>query len=588
PRNIQRRELEGFMNDMNYSSVDINRSLRKYWYQETRRKYDIQHDIFYYTAPQPIGYYTEMQIGIELYREALESVIASNPEFDWSVLSKWSTSDPYIDEYPEQLNGAVKSTIIISSDWGPRSLRATFTPGWTLSNGVHIGRLQASALNAQSWSEARFNASTLIHESAHGIFNLPDTYDNDASSSGTADYSIMSSATKSDAAPVGAPFLYTKKWGYAKQPAIAGRYNYILPADGDTIVVIKNVHDPEEFFTLEVRKNTTAGNTLFPVSIGLLIWHSDLKVSTRNTQENTTRYAHYAHSIIQKDGLFELENLVDANNDAGDIYMPGDVFSDETNPDAHWWAGENSGIIVKDIVQLDDDHLQFTVEILEIHSEHYDFIPKENWSIVSSTSFVSGYDASQAIDGDPTTYYHVDGDVVGLHPHELVIDLGAEYEISEFYYTANPNFTEPSGGRVKDYELYFSTNGVDWGEPVAVEQFFNTDIRQYELSADGIARYIKFIALSANNSGSRPSMRRTSIAEIDLRGKEVIEKDVLEVNQTIADKIKLSPNPVIDNLIIEGLTQDQVVRIYNPFGVLFKEFKITGTSTELDMTSYPS
>ncbi|MCG8698015.1 MAG: discoidin domain-containing protein, partial [Bacteroidales bacterium] len=218
----------------------------------------------------------------------------------------------------------------------------------------------------------------------------------------------------------------------------------------------------------------------------------------------------------------------------------------------------------------------------------HDFIPKDNWTVVSETPSVFGFDGAKAFDGDPSTYYHVDGDVVGLHPHELVIDLGAEYEISEFYYTANPDFAEPSGGRVKDYELYFSVNGFDWGDPVAVEQFFSTGIRQYELSADGFARYVKFIALSANNSGTRPSMRRTSIGEIDLRGTEVSVKDAHEIDHTIADNIKLSPNPVIDNLIIEGLTQDQVVRIYNPFGVLFKEFKKTGVSTELDMTSYPS
>ena len=81
----------------------------------------------------------------------------------------------------------------------------------------------------------------------------------------------------------------------------------ILPADGDTVIRIANPHDPNEFFALEARKNTTLGNSLFPAPLGLLVWHVDRKVYSGNDLETRTRYEHYTYVVVQKEGLFELE-----------------------------------------------------------------------------------------------------------------------------------------------------------------------------------------------------------------------------------------------------------------------------------------
>ncbi|MCG8701936.1 MAG: hypothetical protein MI922_28030, partial [Bacteroidales bacterium] len=372
PANVTRRQLEGMINGMDYQEEGVNRSFRKYWHQETRRNIDIQHDIFFYTAPHPTSYYSSGGGGnaLQLFRNALEWIIANNPQYDWSSLSQWSNSDPYYEENPELLNGAVKSAIVISSAWGPTHVGGAYSPNWTLSNGVKIGKLQTSALQTPWWNTP-YNLFMVIHESAHAIFDIPDTYDQDGSSSGTGKYSLMS-AQGPDVEPIGAPFLYLENWGHAIQPTNAGIYTYTLRADGDSVVVLKNIHDPEEFFVLEVRKNTTPGNSLFPVPIGLMIWHTDGKVYSLNMMEDATRYAHYRHSIIQKDGLFELEGQ-HAVPDAGDIYLPGDNFSDRSNPDANWWAGEGSGISIKRIQIVDENHMQITVVISNTNSELNDF-----------------------------------------------------------------------------------------------------------------------------------------------------------------------------------------------------------------------
>lgn len=582
PIDVSPTNLKDMFNDMNYQDPNINRSFRKYWHQETRRNFDIQHDIFYYTAPMPSSHYEGLQWfeGIELWREALEWVIANNPDYNWEDLSKWSAEDPFNKEIPTQFEGAIKSVIILSSVWGPAGLGAAHYPSWNLSNGQQIGTIQGSILQAP-WHPT-INLFVLFHESGHSLFNLPDTYDYDASSAGTAKYSLMS-AQGPDVEPVGAPFIYQHNWGYVKEPE-EGTHTFTLPADGDTIVVLKNIHDPNEFFAIEARKNSTLGNSLFPVPIGLLIWHSDLKVHSHNTLEDATRYAHYKHSIIQKDGLFELENSqTDPIINAGDIYLTGDIFNDTTTPNANWWSGESSGIEVKDIVIIDEDHVQFTVSISAIHEEHHDFIPKDNWTLISETPSQFGYDGSKAFDDDLTTYYHVPFGNSEARPHELIIDLGDNYELNEFYYTANDNFSPPWEGRIKDYELYFSMDGLNWGSPIAKEQFFQTQYRQYELFSSEVTRYVKFSALN-----SYLDDERTSISEIDFRGKLAATSNTHETDSDKYYSVKLSPNPVYDFLKIEGMGKKNTIKIFNSIGYLIAEEKNISNSILIDTRSYPT
>ncbi len=575
-------QLDEMLNDLDYQTPDMNRSFRKYWQQETRRNVDLQHDIFYYTAPMPATHYATLQWyeGIELWHDALNWVIANHPTYDWSQLSKWSISDPFNSERPNYLAGAIKSVIILSSAYGPAGIGAAHGPQWTLTNGQFIGNIQGSSLQ-RPW-DATLNLFTICHETGHSLFNLPDTYDYDASSGGTAKYTVMS-AQGPDVEPIGAPFLYQNQFGYIKEPT-EGTHTYTLPADGDTIVIIKNIHDPHEFFALEVRKNSTLGNSLFPSPLGLLIWHSDLKVHTGNNLEDGTRYAHYKHSIIQKDGLLELEQSGPSPPiNSGDIFQEGDSFNDDSTPDAHWWAGESSGIEVKDIIQIDANTMQFTVVIPEPHDEHEDFIPKTNWSLISATPSQSGYDGTKAFDDDPSTYYHVPYGSNKPRPHELAIDLGAEYEFTEFYYTANDNYSSPWEGRIKDYNLFVSADGLDWGTPVAAEQFFNTPYRQYILLPKTVARYIKLSALNVHSNDDR-----TSIAEIDIRGKETEMTGIDTDQSSVAPDIRLSPNPTTGVLHIHGLQEDYVVKINDPLGICTRVITNPGSSITLNLMDQPA
>ncbi|NEQ50917.1 MAG: DUF1929 domain-containing protein, partial [Leptolyngbya sp. SIO3F4] len=101
-------------------------------------------------------------------------------------------------------------------------------------------------------------------------------------------------------------------------------------------------------------------------------------------------------------------------------------------------------------------------------------ISQANWTLESVNSeelVVSNRPATNAFDGNPNTFWHTEWAPPGndndpRHPHEIVIDLEASYDISGFSYL--PRQDASPNGQVADYAFYVSNNGIDWGSPVAV------------------------------------------------------------------------------------------------------------------------
>ncbi len=513
PAWIAPERLDSLINGMNYQEDGADRSWRKYWYEQSRRNVDFTHDIFYYTAPQPSTYYESLgwQDGILLWKDALEWIIDNNPDYDWRSLSICD------DDFDNLSKGGLASVMVISSKWGPAGVGATHGPRWTLSNGIKINKIQGATLKAP-WDTTPVDMFMCLHETGHAIFDFPDTYDTDSGtehSGGTGFYSLMSGG-KPDVEPIGGPFQAQYNWGYVVEPS-AGSSTITLRADGDSVVVIRNPYDPMEYFTIEARKRSNIGNSLFPLNIGLLIWHSDFKVGTSNRLSDMTPQKHYRNSIEQADGKFELERSSTNRGNRGDIYVPNKSFTDETVPDSKWWDGRPSNIEITDIVIIGHDHVQFSVSVPD-QSLRLPEIPQSGWSLVSATPSQSNYGAEKAFDGDESTYYHVPWGNQYPRPHEIVIDLGQLYVINEFYYQANTNHIAPWEGRIADYRLFLSTDGISWGEEAASGRFFYTHLQQYALLPNSLGRYIKFQALNSWLGNGSLTDVRTSIAEIKLRG----------------------------------------------------------------------
>src|SRR5208283_2438223 len=111
--------------------------------------------------------------------------------------------------------------------------------------------------------------------------------------------------------------------------------------------------------------------------------------------------------------------------------------------------------------------------VLSVQTGGGTIIPQSGWSLLSvdSQETVCGnYGAVNSFDGNPATFWHTQWcPSTASLPHDIQINLGATYNISGFEYL--PRQDGCSHGWISQYQFYVSTDGVNWGTPVASGTF---------------------------------------------------------------------------------------------------------------------
>jgi lysophospholipase L1-like esterase len=140
-------------------------------------------------------------------------------------------------------------------------------------------------------------------------------------------------------------------------------------------------------------------------------------------------------------------------------------------------------------------------------------LPRTDWTIKyvnSEEVILANNPATNALDGNSNTLWHTQWkNVEG--PHEIQIDLGAAFEVDALRYLPRPSGS--SNGRIKNYHVYVSQNGMDWGLPVAIGQFVDSDSEQRVQFSPKTGRFVKLVALSEVNN-----KRWASMAELNIEG----------------------------------------------------------------------
>ena len=139
------------------------------------------------------------------------------------------------------------------------------------------------------------------------------------------------------------------------------------------------------------------------------------------------------------------------------------------------------------VVLLSNIQLWAQCDILPVNSD--------SWSILYTDSeWSADYLGEFAIDGDPATIWHTGSGVP--YPHEIQVDLGAEYPVSGIGILPRQN---PTNAKVKAHEIFLSSDGINW--LVQGGGVFNysdeNDIALKQSTFHAIeARYIKILGLS--------------------------------------------------------------------------------------------
>ena len=141
-------------------------------------------------------------------------------------------------------------------------------------------------------------------------------------------------------------------------------------------------------------------------------------------------------------------------------------------------------------------------------------LPKNEWNLIyaDSEEVNSPGLAVMAFDDDPNTIWHTRWSTgTDPYPHEIQIDLGNSYSISEFEYLPR---SSGSNGRINEYEIYFSYDKTNWGEVDFTGTFENSAAPQIIKFSEPVkARYMRIVALSEVSGQAF-----ASIAEITLTG----------------------------------------------------------------------
>jgi hypothetical protein len=115
--------------------------------------------------------------------------------------------------------------------------------------------------------------------------------------------------------------------------------------------------------------------------------------------------------------------------------------------------------------------------------------------IIYCDSEVRGFEAENAIDDDPNTFWHTpwDGDVP-KYPHEIQIDLGKEIEIKGI--SLLPRQDGITGGWISKAQFYLSNDGKNWGKPLVTANFdFDKQEKTVKMARVYKTKYIRFVAL---------------------------------------------------------------------------------------------
>ncbi|MHC4257478.1 MAG: M6 family metalloprotease domain-containing protein, partial [Planctomycetota bacterium] len=357
PPVILASDVENYLNQPGYTSFNNNGSIYDYFYDVSGGNlqytnilpdagYDLPDDVpphgGYYTALHPKEYYDNPDDPFgEKAGELLGEVL------NWLEENFFVFTQLTLDESDDQDENDTMIAVNIFYEGFPLS-------GWSQGLWPHSGfygdftseRYGVSSGPYQITSLGNsLSIGTFCHENGHMIADWPDLYDYGFESSGVGNFCLMASGGPSNnPTPPNAYFRHLKAWDEVVDISGILQPSGFHLSNSNTSFIFKNPLDDAESFYIESRK-WNGRNAGLPDE-GLVVWHVDQNGD--NDYEQMTPELHYQVSLEQADGRFDLEAGVNGG-DTTDLFDPGIEFTDNTLPNAHWWDGRDSGLIISNI-----------------------------------------------------------------------------------------------------------------------------------------------------------------------------------------------------------------------------------------------
>lgn len=127
-------------------------------------------------------------------------------------------------------------------------------------------------------------------------------------------------------------------------------------------------------------------------------------------------------------------------------------------------------------------------------------ISQKRWKLeYVDSQEAAGYAATNAFDGNPTTFWHTQFSQTALQkePHEIQIDMGGTSDVSGFVYLSRQDGY--SIGNIGRYQFYVSPDGRNWGDPVASGTFDSSAAKKKVFFTPKKGRYVRLRSITEVN-----------------------------------------------------------------------------------------
>lgn len=122
-------------------------------------------------------------------------------------------------------------------------------------------------------------------------------------------------------------------------------------------------------------------------------------------------------------------------------------------------------------------------------------IDRTGWT-ATADSFAPGHEPAKVFDNDVNTFWQ--SKAGAPLPHSITIDMKSSYLINSVSYL--PQQVPTSNGNIQAHTIQLSSNGQDWGEPVAFGTYRNDNSTKTTLFESTNTRYVRLSATNGNSA----------------------------------------------------------------------------------------
>ena len=362
PSSISQSNVDNFCNGDAYTGYDNNGSVKKYFSDNSNGKLTYTNVVTtYIRMAQPKSYYNDVSIdcgtqGNLLIQDAI-AIMKALPNYTTTIL-------PLFDNLTVNGGNVVACNVFFAgSDSG------AWAQGlWPHSSSLyHVGAKELSPNGKKIFKYQITNIGnaltlgTFCHENGHMLCGFPDIYDYDSDSVGGAgnfclmDYGNFGGDGKNPS-QICAYLKHVAGWATVTDITRSSSLTAMVTATPGTpgfnnFYRFAKPGVSTEYFLIENRQKSGRDASL-PAS-GIAIWHVDeLGDHYNQSLVPNSSHANYEVTLEQADNLWHFQNNVNGG-DAQDLFYAGNSsaaytnrFSDSSTPNAHWWNGANSGIVL--------------------------------------------------------------------------------------------------------------------------------------------------------------------------------------------------------------------------------------------------